>query len=990
MIVISLALCSTASADPATIGPLLAPQAANGQGNAVSCASSEACVVVSRAIGPRGNDEAVASRWDGSTWTTSALPVPAGTSISEASAVSCASATACVAGLHLSDGSTDGAGVATWDGSAWATIRLPAPSGASNTAILGVSCVSSTACMAVGMWTDGSNNTQPLAEHWDGSSWSILPLAVQTAGPNPLLNDVSCSAADACTAVGQDANSHAVVLRWDGTTWTQQAAIDAPLQSVSCPSQLSCTAVGGGTIEAWNGLTWAAQPPAAPANATLDLRGVSCSTDGSCEATGSTEGTPAQSVAELRTGVVWTLQQLDTPSSAGDSLMRVSCTAPSACVAAGSYIDPAGATELQAQRWDGSAWHAERPPTLEGAVTSLLQGIACSSVTACMAVGENRHDQTTLSERWDGVAWTVEPMPAVSGSTDPWLYAISCPTDRSCIAVGQIDAGNPSEPLVERWDGQAWHVDSLAAPSGAQSSALRSISCSAPDACTAVGDTTSAVGSTGAYSALVERWNGQAWTQQAITDSVMALTGVSCATSSDCIAVGDGTAEHWDGTSWRAAPTAQTNPPSAGLTSVACTAPDSCLGVGTTYGNSGRSAYSEIWDGRTWAPVPMPSPGGAGYTAPMQISCRTDAACEAVGFSSTSAGASQYTPFAEHWDGNSWMLDSAPYPLGAPQSGLDSVSCPVATLCESVGSSVGDASRVGLVLDSVAVPFEVRLSAPPPSPPTSGQPPAIIGTPQVGRTLQSEPGSWSGGTTGFTDQWQRCDSSGGQCTSIPDATGPDYVPTEGDVGMRLGLAVTAVNDGGTSAPATAAVTAPVMSGASSETGPPSVPTASASGGGTPTPSPATTGPASGPESAPANSSSSSAAAPFGASGDPPTAPTSGSARTRISALLLRALHHGLSRRRVLARDGDTIIVTAPTSGRLIVRWYEEVSRHRICIGSGRSSLRAGVRSELRVWLTGDGRRRLRTRRRATVIVVAHYAIARARPIVLSAPVGLRP
>jgi hypothetical protein len=87
-------------------------------------------------------------------------------------------------------------------------------------------------------------------------------------------------------------------------------------------------------------------------------------------------------------------------------------------------------------------------------------------------------------------------------------------------------------------------------------------------------------------------------------------------------------------------------------------------------------------------------------------------------------------------------------------------------------------------------------------------PPSIGGTGQQGQTLTANAGSWAGAPSGFTYQWARCDSAGGNCTAIPGATGQTYVPGTADKGNRIVVTVTAANSVTTSS-LTSAPTNPV-------------------------------------------------------------------------------------------------------------------------------------------------------------------------------------
>jgi len=81
--------------------------------------------------------------------------------------------------------------------------------------------------------------------------------------------------------------------------------------------------------------------------------------------------------------------------------------------------------------------------------------------------------------------------------------------------------------------------------------------------------------------------------------------------------------------------------------------------------------------------------------------------------------------------------------------------------------------------------------------PTNTAAPTVSGTAKVGETLAADPGTWTGGVSGFTYQWQRCDANGGSCVSIQDATAKAYGVRSVDVGNTLRVVVTATNLGGT-------------------------------------------------------------------------------------------------------------------------------------------------------------------------------------------------
>jgi hypothetical protein len=240
----------------------------------------------------------LAEQWDGTNWTVRPVPLPAGSLGARPGALSCPSPTRCTAvGEYFKPQSGDDFPLAErWDGTSWTVQQFPLPAGAFGAELSGVSCPSATDCTAVGNYNDLSVGGTPFAAQWNGTTWTTQTVPDPSAAA---LHGVSCTSPDACTAVGVFHNSTGAVPlagRWNGTTWTVQT-VPGPagngLANVSCPSATDCTAIGTaarteGLAEHWDGTSWVAQTTPTPkATTVVGMFGISCLSATDCTAVGS-------------------------------------------------------------------------------------------------------------------------------------------------------------------------------------------------------------------------------------------------------------------------------------------------------------------------------------------------------------------------------------------------------------------------------------------------------------------------------------------------------------------------------------------------------------------------------------------------------------------------------------------------------------------------------------------------------------------------------
>lgn len=264
----------------------------------VTCTSSKSCWAAGEYGHALGSTETILNEmlhWNGTKWSKTSVPSPAGTSAGDESAlesVRCTSPDNCWAdGISGTEGSpgTFFNEMLHWNGTTWATVIVPSPGGTASgdySNLAGVGCTSAANCWAVGSY--GSVNDpetfQNQALHWNGHQWSLTPTP-QPDGTGPgasnILEDVACGTADNCWAVGNyDRVNDNVgfvlnqILHWNGHHWSLTSspdpagisvANDNELSGVRCATPRSCWAVGLAQValhptfnEAlrWNGSKW--------------------------------------------------------------------------------------------------------------------------------------------------------------------------------------------------------------------------------------------------------------------------------------------------------------------------------------------------------------------------------------------------------------------------------------------------------------------------------------------------------------------------------------------------------------------------------------------------------------------------------------------------------------------------------------------------------------------------------------------------------------
>ncbi|MGO9874955.1 MAG: hypothetical protein ACLPVY_14270 [Acidimicrobiia bacterium] len=247
--------------------------------------------------------------------------------------------------------------VEQWNGSHWSIVASPNAGGAPDNDLLGVSCTSTTNCVAVGRAGFDVGSDRPLTMRWDGTRWTIVASRVPSDAAQSDLSAVSCTSANSCYALGGSSVTayRALIERWNGTRWSILTSPEASggdyrlLSAVSCTSAANCTVVGAAyhytpdvfktLVERWNGTAWTTVASPNPTNANYSaLAGVSCTTTTDCTAVGEFDVSRPATLTEHSNGTAWTLIASPSTGPSGTTLNSVACTSVTNCIAVGNLL----------------------------------------------------------------------------------------------------------------------------------------------------------------------------------------------------------------------------------------------------------------------------------------------------------------------------------------------------------------------------------------------------------------------------------------------------------------------------------------------------------------------------------------------------------------------------------------------------------------------------------------------------------------------------
>jgi photosystem II stability/assembly factor-like uncharacterized protein len=359
-------------------------------------------------------------------------------------------------------------------------------------------------------------------------------------------------------------------------------------------------AIGGLVAAAAVGIAVAALPAAARTASTgptlTGITAVSCASATHCWA-GAYDAKGSAIIATTNGGVTW---RVEYTTARFDDVASIDCTSATRCLAIGDVDEATSAAFLETTD-GGKTWSVHATPR----PMALAGSLSCANGSDCWAVGvaPNRTDAAVARTTDGGRVWTAESVPAVyTAMSSP--FGISCASAADCVVTGDAT-------LTTTNGGKTW------ARHAAAGVPLGPVTCPSTRDCYAVFNVTSAVPSNEETFLYTSTNGGVTWKDVLPTPRhVAGLPGISCPTTTTCVAVGNGDTPRAGGadtlyglselTSTGGRHWAQTTVAKAQtLFADSCAAATrDCIAGGQT--SAGAVILKSVNDGATWTSEPLP------------------------------------------------------------------------------------------------------------------------------------------------------------------------------------------------------------------------------------------------------------------------------------------------------------------------------------------------------------------------------------------------
>jgi hypothetical protein len=313
-----------------------------------------------------------------------------------------------------------------WNGSAWSLATAPVPAG-NNDQLIAMAGTSSSDVWAVGTYfnTTASQN-ETLIEHYNGTSWSVIPSP--NVGTNfNYLRAVSAHAANDAWAVGQyvdpaTGNTVPLTEHWNGTTWAvvTYASLAEPYNAV-----VGVADFGPSDVYAIN--DWSVNQ-----NGTGFLNPQSGFYNGSS----------------------WTATTMPTMGTLGSPVNAMAAITDHDIWGIGDWDDSAGNFQTLAEHWNGTTWTIVPSPDNGGAEgsgdSSGILGATAVNTNNVWGVGAyfDGSANQTYTMQWNGTAWATVASPNVGTGNNVLNAAGKVPDTNDIWAVGYSTSGTLQKTLI--------------------------------------------------------------------------------------------------------------------------------------------------------------------------------------------------------------------------------------------------------------------------------------------------------------------------------------------------------------------------------------------------------------------------------------------------------------------------------------------------------------------------------------------------------------
>ena len=322
----------------------------------------------------------------------------------------------------------------------------------------------------------------PLAVIGAAPASATVPSVQDVAGTSQL-NAITCPTSTSCVAVGSglvDGTSEGVVVPIsNGTPGTPQDVSGVTnLTAVACATATQCDAIGGTNIVPITGGS-----PGTPQTTSVFLESVACASSSNCVAVGNNGGPEGVPITD---GVVGS--PIDYP--ANEDINLVTCPTSSGCNGYGMEQD-----------------------------TLCLPHLGCmtSYYLVVLTLGP---DGTFVSENQFADAFTA-------------IYGVSCPNSTTCYGTAELDA-----PVLTILEDTGPTGGAFGIPNGTGAFAL---ACPSVTTCVATGQVAVSGGQEGAVAGINNVVPSTPVLIPGVSGPGAGLSGVSCATTTTCFAVGAST-----------------------------------------------------------------------------------------------------------------------------------------------------------------------------------------------------------------------------------------------------------------------------------------------------------------------------------------------------------------------------------------------------------------------------------------------------------------